>query len=131
MSEPSVDVGPRSRWFSRFRILKSDCEAHGYTGDCIRCTRLQLGDNKTSTNHSEECRESMYKKLHKARDPRFMKALRNSPEFLKRMRAIEDHELAEEEAAVPEALDDDLGDHILEDDVVDDVGHPSSSSRLS
>ena len=22
LSEPSVDVGPRSRWFSRFRILK-------------------------------------------------------------------------------------------------------------
>ena len=64
--------------------------------------------------------------LYEARDPRFMKALRTSPEFLRRMRVIEDHELEEEQAAIPEFVDDDIGDHIVEEDVIDDDGHPSS-----
>ena len=121
-------MGPTSSLFSRFKMLRTDLDKHGYTGDCMRCTRISLGDHKTSVNHTEKCREEMYQKLHKARVARFMKALRNSPEFVRRLRVIEDHELEEEKGHVPEALDDDLGIHLIEEDAIDDddTGHPSS-----
>ena len=53
-----------------------------------------------------------------------MRALRCSPEFVRRQQAILEHELAEEEAQVPQLLEDDLGQHLHEHEPVDEHDHP-------
>ena len=50
LEQEGLDIGPGSNWYKRFRIQKTDIKQHGYTPTCIRCTRLQLGDHKTTEN---------------------------------------------------------------------------------
>ena len=55
-----------------------------------------------------------------------MRAMRNSPEFANRQRILEQHDAKEaEEAHVPELIEDDLGEHILPDDLLDE-DHPAA-----
>ena len=57
LAREDADVGPTSSWYKRYRIEKADINNHGYSNDCIRCARLQLGDKRTTANHSEPCRQ--------------------------------------------------------------------------
>ena len=51
-----------------------------------------------------------------------MKALQGSPEFSRRVKVIEDHELEHAKIEVPEFVDDDEDiDHLVDDDVVRDL----------
>ena len=61
LSKPEADISHKSSWFSRYRITKQECKTYWYSGTCVRCARLQLGDKRTTTNHSEPCRERLYK----------------------------------------------------------------------
>ena len=76
--------------FSRFRITNAECTQFGSTDSCIRCTRLQLGDNTTSTNRTESCRERFYTSMLENRHPRSMKALEVSIEFAAHKQVLED-----------------------------------------
>ena len=55
-----------------------------------------------------------------------MKALTHSPEFAKRQAALEDYDLRDEPDEFPLHLEDDMGDHIIDDDNPDDDGHQTS-----
>ena len=125
-SAGGADIGSNSNWFSLLRITKANCKEFGRTQDCIRCTRLQLGDNTTSTNHTEACRSTLYTQMLDSHHPRFMQALKSSHEFAKRARILEEHDAKEAvEAHVPELVGDDDGDLILIDDPTGDH-HPAA-----
>ena len=127
LAKEGTDIGPASSWYSRYRITKKECSRYGYTQDCIRCTRLQLGDNSTSCNHSEACRKRFYHLMFDNKDERFMRAMRCSPEFANRTKTIAEHDSKGQNAAcMPELVDDDDNEHDLVDEDVIPDDHPAA-----
>ena len=62
------------------RIAKADLDRYGCTEGCPRCAHTQLGAvQHSNSNHWESCRRRVYQDMHKARDVKLPRWLREHP----------------------------------------------------
>ena len=97
LAREDANSGTTSAGYIRYRITNYGIKEYGPAAPCHRCTRLKLGDARTSIKQSEECSKRVYSEMRTNKCKRCMEALRCSPGPVKRQTIVEHRKLREEE----------------------------------